>query len=335
MRRTDPDDTSDDSDDSDTDAGTSGGEPPTGERHDVDFDRDLGRRPTPSRLERSPNGILVPLAVLLGLSFVVLYPAWAYPTQSGFDLPPYPVCFAVYLLVGAATFVRPLQRMLLAALFGARRPTRQERRKLQPAWQAVRERARVSSGVYLVAVVDDPGPTAVATGGSMLVVTTAALKHLSQPELEGILAHELGHHVGLHDIALPLAHWLATPIGALSQIGRLLSQVAILAVVAFGGLIFLGITFIGPLATAALAVAGLFLVAPGALAGLLGRIVSRYGEPHADEIADRLGYASALSAAYDRFDRLERKDDRKDKPESRRNVTQRIFADDQYRFRER
>jgi Zn-dependent protease with chaperone function len=193
----------------------------------------------------------------------------------------------------------------------------------------------VSSGVYLLAVVDDPGPTAVATGGSVLMVTTAALKHLSDDELEGILAHELGHHVGLHDVALPMAHWLATPIGTLAQLGRLLSEIALLAVLAFAGLMFVGITFIGPLATAALAVAGLFLVAPGPLADGLGRIVSRYGEPHADAVADQLGFRTQLSAAYDRFDRLDRDRKEGEKPAARRNVAQRIFADDQFRFRER
>jgi Zn-dependent protease with chaperone function len=305
------------------------------EPDEPDFDYDLGPRATPSKFERSPTAMVVPVVVLLVLSFVVLYPPWAY-SEGRLDLPSYPVCFGLYLLVGMATFVRPLQRLLLAALFGARRPTRNERRKLQPAWQAVRERARVTSGVYLLTVVEDPGPTAVATGGSVMVVTTAAVKHLPQDELEGILAHELGHHVGLHDVALPLAHWLATPIGVLAQVGRLLSQVAILGVAAFAGLIFVGITFIGPLAAAALGVAGLFLVAPGPLAGLLGRMVSRYGEPHADDVAHRLGYGPALDAAYDRFDRLERKDDDKAKEKAaRRNVAQRIFADDQYRFRER
>lgn len=306
-------------------------------------DRRDGR--TPSRVGRSANGIAIPTLVLLPLSFALLAPLWAYP-RIFLDVPPYVVCFALYLVLGATTYLRPLQRVVLAVLFDARRPTRAEQRKLQPAWDAVRRRARVAADMYRILVVDDPGPTAVATGGAILVVTTGALSRLPSDELEGILAHELGHHVGLHDVALPMAHWLALPVVAMAQLGRLLSEVPLMemtiltrlaAYAALGVLLTMPVrlaagffldrllvddTVVWVASGAGFVVGGALLVASGPLTRRLGRLVGRFGEPHADDVAERLGFGPALSAALDRFQGNDRADDKR----YPRVVARRIFA---------
>ena len=40
---------------------------------------------------------------------------------------------------------------------------------------------------------------------------------LPDDELHGVLAHELGHHLGLHTVALTITHWLSLPIITLAR----------------------------------------------------------------------------------------------------------------------
>lgn len=343
----------DDEDDQGEDAGRAGDD--WDDEPDDDWDDDepvRRRRRRASRRGRSASAVLVPTTVLLVLSFALVASVWAIPDTalraipgSAFDVPPYLVCFGVYLLVGATTYLRPLQRVVVGLLFGARSPTRAEQRKLGPAWQAVRRRARVSADMYLVLVVDDPGPTAVATGGSILMVTTGALQTLTSEELEGILAHELGHHVGLHDVALPIAHWLALPVVAVAQVGRLLSEVpvmqltlltrlvarlALLALLVLPVRLVIGF-FVGGLlvddpvvwvaSLAGVVAMGALLMASGPVTRRLGRLVSDYTEPHADRVADRLGFGPVLADALDRFHGKPR-----DTRRYGRVVSRRIFA---------
>jgi Zn-dependent protease with chaperone function len=316
-------DDEDDVDDDDTDD------------EDLDEDDDLDEVEAASSLELTAAGVLLPTAVLLALSVVTMFPPWAFARRV-VDLPPYPVCFALYLLVGATTYVRPLQRLLLVLLFGARQPTRRQRRTLDPAWQAVRRRARVAPDMYQLLVVKDPGPTAVATGGSIVTVTRGALDTLPQRELEGVLAHELGHHVGLHEVALPMAHWLAAPVALLGRTGKVVSKVltlAVLGLLIFVAFFVLGTSPIGILAGLALFVVGAVLLLPKQVAELLGRLIGRYSEPYADKVAVQLGYGAALSAALERSARAARKARGSKKGRRaerrrrrRRSVTQRMFA---------
>ena len=71
----------------------------------------------------------------------------------------------------------------------------------------------------MLAVTDSPELNAYACGGHVVAVSTGALELLPDDELHGVLAHELGHHLGLHTVALTITHWLSLPIITLARIG--------------------------------------------------------------------------------------------------------------------
>lgn len=69
------------------------------------------------------------------------------------------------------------------------------------------ENISITAGLPMpkVYIIDDPSPNAFATGrgpkSAAVAVTTGLLQKLDKPELEGVLAHEMGH-VGNYDIRL-------------------------------------------------------------------------------------------------------------------------------------
>src|SRR5687768_17745188 len=132
----------------------------------------------------------------------------------------------VYLAAGALLFLRPLQSFVLAPLLGARRPTREERARLDTAWRSVLQAAHLPRRRYVLAVLPADELNAFACGGHLVVVTTFAIEALPRDELAGVLAHELSHHLGLHTVALTVAHWLSIPVLFLARIGFFLQNVA-------------------------------------------------------------------------------------------------------------
>ncbi|HEY3142710.1 MAG TPA: M48 family metalloprotease [Acidimicrobiales bacterium] len=247
--------------------------------------------------------VLIPTAALVPLSYVVLYPVYKL-VQYATDLPSYPVIFLFYCAIGLLTFLKPVQRLLLSVLFGARDPTPTEAAQLKPAWDAIRRRAQISENRFLVTMVDSHDINAAATGGGVVTVSTAALSLLSPDELEGILAHELGHHVGSHGLALPLAHWLVTPVASLGEVGRRLSRAGCMFTVACVVALVFGIGAIGIAFGVAAAVVGIVLLVAGSVAGSLGGIVGRFSEYSADQAAVDLGFGPQLESALDQYSRL-------------------------------
>ena len=83
------------------------------------MDSRAGRRPDSSAL-----AVLVPTAALLPVSLVALAVLWLVVRLVA----PVPYwAFAVgYLAAGVLMFLRPVQRLLLSWLYGARRPTPEE-----------------------------------------------------------------------------------------------------------------------------------------------------------------------------------------------------------------
>jgi len=148
----------------------------------------------------------------------------------------------------------------------------------------------------MLAVLDVDELNAFACGGHLLIVSSYALKHLDEVEMEGVLAHELSHHLGLHTLALTIAQWMSVPILILARVGFFLQNVARAATDAFAShsaaLTVLG-RFVGVLLTA---VGWLFLA--GVLgANLLGNWVGRASEFQADRRAVEMGFGRQLSTA--------------------------------------
>ncbi len=96
---------------------------------------------------------------------------------------------------------------------GTRDPSVNESAKLNLAWRNVLKQADLKRPSRLrLRVTDSADLNAEARGAHLVVVTTAALTILSASELEGVLAHELGHHRGFHSVAGLTWHWLQQPL---------------------------------------------------------------------------------------------------------------------------
>jgi len=189
-----------------------------------------------------------------------------------------------------------VQRAVFIRLLGARRPHPSEVGALLPAWRTVARANGVPPNRFMLAVLDADELNAFACGGHLVIVSSYALKHLDEVELEGVLAHELSHHLGLHTVALTITQWMSVPILILARVGFFLQNVAHAATDAFAAhsaaLTVLG-RFIGMLLTA---VGWLFLA--GVLgANLLGNWVGRASEFQADRRAVEMGFGRQLSSA--------------------------------------
>ena len=149
-------------------------------------------------------------------------------------------------------------------------------------------------------MIDDPGANAAAGASHLLFVTTGALE-LPDEHLEAILAHELGHHRGLHPVMTAVVWWLSLPGVALAAIYRLLRRAVAAAGQRLGAI---GRALAVPLVL--LLLAWQFLVMWIYWAGdLLAARASRISEFDADAAAASWGYAAPLASAYERLARAE------------------------------
>jgi Zn-dependent protease with chaperone function len=168
-------------------------------------------------LDSSAVATLVPALALLPISLIALAAFWV-PLRLLVPVPFW--AFAVaYLAAGLLLFLRPVQQLLLRWLFGARRPTPAEMRRLRPVWDDIVRQAGFPRDRFVLAVVESDELNAFACGGHVVATSTAALALLPDDELHGVLAHELGHHLGLHTAVLTVSHWLSLPIATLARIG--------------------------------------------------------------------------------------------------------------------
>ena len=206
----------------------------------------------------------------------------------------------IYLAIGSLLFFRPIQRVALVRLVGARRPTREEKAIIDPVWGQVTQAMRSSPRRYLVAVLDADDLNAFACGGHLVVVTSYAINVLPDFELGGVLAHELCHHLGLHTVALTVRHWLGLPVTVLARFGFFLEHVAQAATASYahrsGGL-----TVVGTVVATVLRIAAWLMLVTILLSNALSNLVGRTAEFEADKRAVQLGYGPALSAALRRF----------------------------------
>ena len=127
-----------------------------------------------------------------------------------------------------------------------------------------------------------------------MFVTTGALR-LPDDQLEAILAHELGHHRGLHPVAALVVWWLSLPGVGLAAIYRFLRR-AVGAIGARLGVLgrLLAVPVLVLLVIWQVAVMWLFYVAD-----LLAKRADRLSEFSADGAAARWGYGGQLAEALE------------------------------------
>jgi Zn-dependent protease with chaperone function len=259
-----------------------------------------GRRPDSSAL-----AVLVPTLALLPVSLVALAAFWVLLRL----VVPVPFwAFAVgYLAAGVLMFLRPVQRLLLSWLYGARRPTPDELARLEPAWLDVLHQAGLPSKRFVLAVTDSPELNAYACGGHVVAVSTGALDLLPDDELHGVLAHELGHHLGLHTVALTITHWLSLPIITLARIGFLLERVAFAASDRLAPR-SAGLALVGRIVSAILQVLAWAFLATVLVARRIGDRLGRSSEFNADQWAVQMGYGRHLAMALRRVQVMDRQE---------------------------
>jgi Zn-dependent protease with chaperone function len=221
-----------------------------------------------------------------------------------------------WLLSGAVVFL-PQVDVLIAATLRARRPTGAERAWFMPLWHDVCANARVDGRRYSLWVRNSDEVNALATGGHVVAVTTAALD-LPARQLEAVLAHELGHHLSGHATASLLRWWYGLPARLLALLVGVVSRLVLAIGQVFGSgfaaLVSLVVVF--ALFLALLAVSPWLLLLP-VLAPVLAW-TSRRAELRADRIAAELGYAPPLLEVLRRWLR--------DEPGTRAGVRARMLA---------
>ncbi|MEU6464634.1 M48 family metalloprotease [Streptomyces sp. NPDC046976] len=226
--------------------------------------------------------------VLLSAAVVV---ATAY-TVEALGGPPWWLGSAGWALSGVLLFHRPCERVVARRLFGLRYPTPQEAPTLGAVWREVTARAGVDGTAYQLWIEDSPELNAMATAGHIVGVTSHSLSSLPPPQLAGVLAHELGHHVRGHAWATLLVFWYALP-GRLAA--RLLWRLARRTDRMSAGAALLTATVLGAVVIALItATYGLILLP--LVTPYLAAAVSRRSELRADGHAADLGFAAELMA---------------------------------------
>ncbi len=182
-------------------------------------------------------------------------------------------------------------RMVLR-MYRARVVSEQDAPELYRIVDRLRQRAGLPMPV--VAIADQPQPNAFATGRSpqkaVVAVTSGLLQHMSVREIEGVIAHELGHIKNRDMLISTVAAGIAGAIGYLPWL------------LMFGGgrrrggeggnpLIMIGLAILGPIA-----------------AMLIQMAVSRQREFEADRTAaEILGTAEPMMGALQKLDALARR----------------------------
>lgn len=233
---------------------------------------------------------------------VALLPAWLVAVAAVwwivqfFTNIPFPVFAVVWLLAGALLFLRPVQRLVLIRLLGARMPTRDENDALQSAWRPVAQANHIPVGKFVLSVTDSDDLNAFASGGHLVVVSSWAINNLSRKELSGVLAHELSHHMGMHTIALTVGQWLSIPIIVLAQVGFFFQNIAHAATDTFtrqsSGASLIGRTIAGTLTI----ISWVFL-SMISLSQIISNVAGKGAEFKADETVVAMGFGRELRDA--------------------------------------
>ena len=257
----------------------------------------MSRRP-----DRTALALAVPIAVLI-LFGMVRAAAPASALGLVFDSPlAFGIFAAVTAVAGAVLlFIRPVEVAVGRLLAGqARPPTAEESERLTRMLAKAGERGGIDPARLIVNIQDDSGVNASAGASHLLFVTSGALA-LPDDRLEAVLAHELGHHRGLHPLLSTVVWWLRIPGAVLSGIYRLLRR-AVAAVGARLGSLgrLLAVPIVVLLVIWQITVMWLFY-----LQELLTKRAARISEYGADAAAANWGYAEPLAETLEELSRRE------------------------------
>lgn len=260
--------------------------------HDLEMDH--GRRLVKAR-QRGMDGaalsqllLTVPIGII-SLGVVIGLCAFL-PAPIGFLVP------VVWLFSGPLVFDRRTEGIIARRLYGMRRPSPEEARRLDAVWEQVTRRAGVDRETYQLWIQERQALNSTAAAGHIVAVTRHAMDQLPDTRLAAVLAHELGHHVGGHTWAGMLAEWYALPARTAGRLVLLLLAVLFTrrhwAAVLCGGCLSLSIVWM--LLALTFEQGMWWLTVPVALAPVCMAWLHRHAEFRADAYSVALGFGEAL-----------------------------------------
>jgi Zn-dependent protease with chaperone function len=236
--------------------------------------------------------LAVLLVVWAGGALLVAFVAGLAEPSTGVD--PRTVVI-VWSATGILVFVPPVEQFLARVLLGLRPPSPDQLDTFRGAWARVCGQAGVRGDRYVLRVQHTGALNATAGAGHIVGVTSTALV-LQPRQLEAILAHELGHHLGGHAMIGLLHTWYSWPLRTLVRVCGAVARMASLAMAIVRPISALLALALLPLAL--VSCAGSLLVPLVAIPVTLSTIVMRRSELRADGTAVRLGYGPELLALY-------------------------------------
>ncbi len=157
--------------------------------------------------------------VLIMATFIGLLAAIGYVASLYFG-----DVYISYWVIGGALVYTLIQYFIADKLAVSMTGAHEIRKKDNPRLYRIVENLSITTGMPMpkVYVIDDPAPNAFATGRNpkhaIVAATTGLMDIMSDRELEGVMAHELGH-VKNYDIRVSMiAFGLVSAIGILSDI---------------------------------------------------------------------------------------------------------------------
>jgi len=245
-------------------------------------------------VERSAISAFVPVVVMAPFTMLALAVLWLpLGLTTGVS---YWTTVAAFMAAGLLLFVRPVQAIVLTPILGARRPTEEEAAVIMPLWRDIAQATDLPPDRYVLRVLPSEELNAFACGGHLVVVTSFAVAELSEPQLRGVLAHELSHHLGLHTVAITIGHWLSAPVVLLARVGFFLENVAQAAAASFGRRSPV-IATIGMLAATIVRGVSWVFTAGIKASDSLANFVGHGSEFEADQRAVRMGFGRELASA--------------------------------------
>jgi Zn-dependent protease with chaperone function len=207
------------------------------------------------------------------------------------------VIVAAWLLSGPVVLIRQVEEAVIGGRSNIRKPTVEEFQRLAWSWRNVTQAAEIDPSTYSLWIERTHRVNAFATAGHTVAVTEGAASRLSGEQLDAVLAHELGHHLGGHAWASLLRYWYSLPGSYALGFGTYLNlaltsafgsgsipMTIVISLVLVGFVIFL-IVYVPLLGV----FAGVFLFIP-----FLTLWLRRQQEYEADLIAAQIGYGLAL-----------------------------------------